>query len=69
MHSFTSPPQTWEDLQIWITFVHSYDGDKWQIIERWIKTFGNPYIVPNKENEEDNEKRLMFQWSLDAVRK
>lgn len=62
--NFSRPPTCWEELMIWRAFLATYDGDAWQIIDRWIKQKGNPYYIPDNECEECRSLRIMFQESL-----
>ena len=61
MLRFNQAPSNWEELMLWRAFLGSYDGDKWQFVNMWIKKHGNPYIVPEEETEEDYARRMILQ--------
>jgi len=61
---FSRPPQCWEELQVWKVFVRVCEADVWQITERWIRKFGNPYVIPEGEDEDRYVLRHLFQQAL-----
>ena len=64
MHPFQQPPRTYPELHLWKVFIKAYDGDLWQIIERWVKAYGNPFVVPEKESYDEEAQRILYQMAL-----
>lgn len=60
----TRPPDTFEDLCLWKVFVMTYDGDLWQIINRWIKKYGNPFAEIEVNNYAAEHDRRIYQEAL-----
>ena len=62
-----NPPTNHDELPIWKVFVSSQPERVWEVVHRWLKRCGNPYVVPVWEEDEVKQKRLIFQAALQYV--
>lgn len=60
------PPSSYEDLELWKVFVRTCELEVWQVVTRWIKRYGNPYVTP--EEEEGYDDYATRQWYQQALR-
>lgn len=58
------PPTNYASLCLWKVFVKSYDGELWQVVNRWVKKYGNPFVEPDVETDVERDMRLMHQGAL-----
>ena len=59
------PPQSDAELLLWKVFCRTTEQDIWQIINRWIKRYGNPFDGMFEERSyEETQVRGMFQEAL-----
>ena len=63
--TWNEPPRSDEELQIWKVFISTQQDEVWAKIHRWLKKFGNPYIVPFDDEDYDQKaRRILYQLSL-----
>jgi hypothetical protein len=66
--TWTEPPRTDEDLQIWKVFVATQRDEVWTKVHRWLKRFGNPYTAPFEFEDYDvKARRILYQLALTHV--
>lgn len=58
------PPDCYEELCLWKVFVRTCEAEVWQIVARWVKRYGNPFIVPENETYDQEHDRRMYQEAL-----
>lgn len=62
--TWSKPPQTDEELQIWKVFIAVERERVWDIVRMWLKKYGNPWITQEIEDYDDKAQRILFQMSL-----
>lgn len=61
------PPCSDEELQMWKVYCSTQPEGVWDKIQRWLKRFGNPFIVPELEAYDVKAERILYQLALQYV--
>ncbi len=62
---FSRPPRNYEELCMWKVFVCTTKNlESWTVINRWVKKYGNPFIMPEEEDYESANIRRTFRDAL-----
>lgn len=61
---WSHPPNNYETLCMWKVFVCTCEMEVWTVVHRWYKKYGNPYIIPDNESMDDNDRRQYYQQAL-----
>ena len=64
MTKWISPPADYAELMLWRVFVATCEADVWQVIERWVRNYGNPFETPVAETDAQYETRQVYQNAL-----
>lgn len=60
MNRWGEPPRDWETLQLWKVFIVTCEAEVWQVVDRWVKKYGNPWYVPVDESYGDYAIRHLY---------
>lgn len=61
---WTDPPSSYESLCMWRVYIATCEAEVWQVVCRWYKKYGNPFIVPDNESMDEYESRQHYQNAL-----